>query len=345
MGRRGRAGAPARTGGPFARIPIGPGRSVRLWQEDALASLPRRVRRPAVVVTSPPYNRRVRYASYADARPREEYLAWIRRLGEVVAGTLAPDGSFFLNVGGSPSDPWMPWDVAREIGRALVLQNVLHWVKSIAIDRGGGSGPSEAFGHYKPLGSARYVHGAHEYVFHFTHRGDVPIDRLAIGVPYRDRSNVGRWRRPPSELRCRGNTWFLPYATIRDRARDRPHPATFPVELPEWCVRLHGVGRARQVVDPFVGIGASAVAAARLGVDFVGFDLDAGYLAEAARRVRAELEGRPRANGTSPTPGRPEARRRRRPSRGDSTPSSASGGPRRPSRGRSGSPAWPSCPP
>ncbi len=279
---------------PFATIPLGRGRSVRLWQEDALAALASRVDRPSVVVTSPPYNRRVPYASYRDARPRAEYLAWVRQLGAATAAALEPDGSFFLNVAGMPSDPWIAWDVAREVGRSLVLQNVLHWVKSIAIDRPDGSG-TVAYGHYKPLVSARYVHGGHEYLFQFTHRGDVPIDRLAVGVPYQDRSNVRRWRRAASELRCRGNTWFLPYPTIQSRRRDRPHPASFPVELPEWCLRLHGLGRVRQVVDPFVGIGASAVAAARLGLDFVGFDLDAGYLGVAAERVRAELAARRRA--------------------------------------------------
>jgi site-specific DNA-methyltransferase (adenine-specific) len=292
-----------RSGPLVAGIPLAPGRAVRLYCEDALEALPRRAPHPTVVVTSPPYNRHVPYRSYADARPREEYLDWIRRLGEVVGGVLADEGSLFLNVGGSPSDPWLPWDVAREVGRSLVLQNVLHWIKSIAI------GPDEradprapmAFGHYKPLVSSRYVHGAHEYVFQFTHRGDVTIDRLAVGVPYQDRSNVRRWRRPASELRCRGNTWFLPYPTIRRRELDRPHPATFPSELPEWCVRLHGLARVRQMVDPFVGIGSSAVAAARLGVDFVGFDLDAGYLAVAAGRVRGELAARRRPSQASPS--------------------------------------------
>ena len=271
-----------------------------------------------MVVTSPPYNRRVPYRGYRDARPREEYLLWVRELGRAVARVLADDGSFFLNFGGAPKDPWLPWDVAREIGRSLVLQNVLHWIKSIALDRGTGGPTSRplpiAVGHYKPLVSSRYVHGAHEYIFQFTHGGDVPIDRLAIGVPYQDRSNVRRWQRPASELRCRGNTWFLPYRTIRLRARDRPHPATFPTELPEWCVRLHGLARTRQVVDPFVGIGASAVAAARLGVDFVGFDLDAGYLEVAAERVRAELataRGAGRPSAPARTGGGSRASRRR----------------------------------
>jgi len=281
---------------PFARIPLARGgAAVTLWCEDAIAGLPRRV--PAggadVVVTSPPYNAGVRYGAYADDRPRAEYLAWIGSFRDAVDRVLAGAGSLFLNISGRPSDPWLPWDVARTVGERFVLQNVLHWVKSIAIDRdsagrAAGLARDLAVGHYKPLVSDRYVHGAHEYVFHFSRRGDVPIDRLAIGVPYQDASNATRWRAGRGGRRCRGNTWFLPYATIRERATDRPHPATFPPELPERCLRLHGLDRVRRAVDPFVGIGSSAVAAARLGVDFVGFDVDRAYLAVAARRVRAE---------------------------------------------------------
>jgi len=247
-----------------------------------------------VIVTSPPYNLGVHYSTYRDDRPREEYLRWTGALRDSVRSVLARKGSFFLNIGGPPSDPWLPWDVAREVAEGFVLQNVLHWVKSIAIDRasaGRSSGVASdlALGHYKPVKSNRYVHGAQEYVFHFTRNGDVPLDRLAIGVPYGDKSNVRRWQASRVGLRCRGNTWFLPYPTIRFRARDRPHPAAFPPELPEWCVRLHGLARTRLVVDPFVGIGSSAVAATRLGVSFVGFDLDRAYLEVAAQRVRSEL--------------------------------------------------------
>lgn len=280
---------------PFARIPLRRGRAVELWCEDAVPGLERRVpsHRADVVVTSPPYNLGVPYRSYADSRPRAEYVAWMGSVRDAVSRVLAPKGSFFLNVSGPPRDPWLPWDVAREIREEFVLQNVVHWVKSIAIDRRSAGRAAAldrdlALGHYKPLVSNRFLHGAHEYVFHFTRHGDVPLDRLAVGVPYQDKSNVGRWERPRTDRRCRGNTWFLPYSTIRERARDRPHPATFPPELPEWCLRLHGLKRTRLAVDPFVGIGASAVAAARVGVDFVGFDLDPEYLRVAAERVRAE---------------------------------------------------------
>ncbi len=285
---------------PYARIPYPEGLgAVELWAGDALEEMPRRLAAGSVdvVVTSPPYNLGVAYGKYADDRPRPEYVRWVGRAAAAVDRVLAEDGSFFLNVGGPPSDPWRPWDVARAVAERFVLQNVLHWVKSIAIDRaaaGRSSGlPRDlAVGHYKPLVSRRYVHGAHEYVFQFTRSGAVPIDRLAVGVAYSDPSNVGRWRRASGGVRCRGNTWFLPYPTIRYRARDRPHPATFPPELPEWCVRLHGVARTRRVADPFVGIGATAVAAARLGVPCAGFDLDPTYLDVAAERVRAELATR-----------------------------------------------------
>jgi site-specific DNA-methyltransferase (adenine-specific) len=43
-------------------------------------------------------------------------------------------------------------------------------------------------------------------------------------------------------------------------------------------------------MDPFLGIGNSAVAAQRLGLtSFVGFEIDEDYLAEARRRVGSLL--------------------------------------------------------
>jgi site-specific DNA-methyltransferase (adenine-specific) len=56
--------------------------------------------------------------------------------------------------------------------------------------------------------------------------------------------------------------------------------------VPEQCIRLHGVGRAGVVLDPFLGLGSTAIAAARLGLDFIGIEMDAEYLDEAVKRVR-----------------------------------------------------------
>jgi site-specific DNA-methyltransferase (adenine-specific) len=144
-------------------------------------------------------------------------------------------------------------------------------------------------GHYKPINSPRFVNDCHEYIFHLTHAADVPLERLAVGVPYRDKSNVGRWKGAGGDVRCRGNTWFLPYPTIARRERDRPHPASFPPALPERCIRLHGIERAGLVLDPFMGLGTTAVACAALGVACVGWEMDPEYHAEAsARLIRPE---------------------------------------------------------
>jgi len=273
---------------------------------DALALLPHLTARPFdVVVTSPPYNLGVRYRSYRDELPREEYLAWTRRWVRLVARALGPEGSLFLNVGAKPKDPWAALDVAQAARRYLTLQNTIHWIKSIAIDRAAvGDGTrlrnDLAVGHYKPINSRRFVNDCHEFIFHFTPDGANPVDREAVGVAYQDKSNVTRWRAAARDRRCRGNAWFIPYDTIKFRERDRPHPATYPPRLPEQCLRLHGLNRASLVLDPFVGLGSTAVACARLGLDFVGIDLDSVYLDQAAERAARAAERLPLEDQDAP---------------------------------------------
>ena len=131
------------------------------------------------------------------------------------------------------------------------------------------------------------MNDCHEYIFHFTKTGHVPLDRLAIGVPYQDKTNIGRWQSAKQDIRCRGNTWFIPYKTIRDKQNERPHPSSFPVALPEMCIKLHGVKRTRLVVDPFVGIGSTALACLHIGVPFIGFDIDEQYLDTASKKIES----------------------------------------------------------
>ena len=250
----------------------------------------------SAIVTSPPYNLGIRYRTYDDSLPKSRYLSWTSRWVAAARSALAPDGSLFLNVGGKPTDPWNALDIAQAAREHLSLQNTIHWIKSIAIDReaaGAAAGlPRDlALGHYKPINSDRFVNDCHEFIFHFTPGGRTPLDRRAVGVPYQDASNIGRWRTGGSNKRCRGNTWFVPYETIQSRDRERPHPATFPPRVPEYCLRLHGLSRVGTAMDPFLGLGSSAVAAAQLGLDFIGVEIDEHYLQEAIERTRAALAG------------------------------------------------------
>jgi site-specific DNA-methyltransferase (adenine-specific) len=267
--------------------------TLRFYQADCLevfaALSPASV---SVVVTSPPYNLGIRYRTYEDTLPRASYLEWSGEWIGAARRALEVNGSLFLNMGAKPTDPWTPLDVAQAARAHLKLQNTIHWVKSIAIDKlAAGAAGDIAVGHYKPINSDRFLNDCHEFVFHFTPEGHTPLDRTAIGVPYQDASNVARWRSGGGNRRCRGNTWFIPYETIQSRDKERPHPATFPPRLPEYCFKLHGLSRLRLAIDPFLGLGSSAVAAARLGIDFIGVEMDKHYLKEAISRVKSALAG------------------------------------------------------
>lgn len=233
-----------------------------------------------VVVTSPPYNIGVSYSAFDDAAmTRSDYLEWTGRWVRAVKRVLSPSGSLFLNLGGKPTDPWGPFEVVHYLRGLLQLQNVIHWVKSISVDGVG------TFGHYKPINSQRYLNDCQEYLFHFTRHGNVQLDRLAIGVPYQDPSNVARWGAAAPGVHCRGNVWFVPYKTIQSRKGQRPHPATFPVELARKALLLHGVNAESVVMDPFMGLGTTGLAALGLGSKFIGCEIDPEYFSVAQNHL------------------------------------------------------------
>ena len=240
-----------------------------------------------VIVTSPPYNLGINYSTYNDNIPRKDYLDWLDKWALICLDVLKDDGSLFLNIGTKPSDPWVAFDVAQIIRNHLILQNTIHWIKSIYIENNSyGKEQSINVGHYKPIQSKRFLNDLQEYVFHFTKTGNVAIDRLSIGVPYKDKSNVTRWKGAKNDLHCRGNTWFVPYKTIQSRADNRPHPATFPAKLAEMCIRLHGLRENMVVLDPFLGIGNSAIACHELALNFIGFEIDEFYFNVAIDKFR-----------------------------------------------------------
>ena len=270
------------------------GAELKLHKGDCIAGMRKHLPDGSVdvVVTSPPYNLGVNYNGYDDTSSREQYLAWMDEWAVEVERVLADGGSLFLNVGSMPTDPLVPFQLLDVMVRHFTLQNVIHWVKSIAIlksEVGNYPGITQdvVVGHYKPISSKRFLNDCQEYIFHLTKRGEVPLDRLAVGVPYQDKTNVARWANGAHDLHCRGNTWFIPYETIQSRDKERPHPATFPIELPARCIWLHGIERAKLVMDPFLGIGSSAIACARLQIPFVGFEIAPDYYNESCERLSA----------------------------------------------------------
>ena len=250
---------------------------MRLIDGDCLAVLPGLPAESVdVVVTSPPYNIGLGYSRYLDRRSEAEYLDWMVQICTEIRRVMRPDASFFLNISGSSNEPWLPFELIVRLRPLFTLQNHIAWVKSIAVG-------DDTVGHFKPVAGARFLHQAHEHLFHLTLEGQVKLDRLGIGVPYKDKTNIAR-RGHAQDKRCRGNTWFIPYDTIQRKAQKFHHPGTFPIELPRWCIRLHGKAGAL-VLDPFMGTGTTLVAAEMEGCDGIGIEMDPAYVATARERL------------------------------------------------------------
>jgi len=255
---------------------------MRIIEGDCLAVLPTLAAQSVdVIVTSPPYNIGLGYSAYHDKRSEAEYLDWMVAVAGELRRVMRPDASFFLNIAGSSNAPWLPFELIVRLRSLFTLQNHISWVKSIAVG-------DDTVGHFKPVSGGRFLHQAHEHLFHLTLDGRVKLDRLAVGVPYKDKSNIAR-RGHAQDLRCRGNTWFIPYGTVRRKAQKFDHPGTFPVDLPRWCIRLHGKADA-VVLDPFMGSGTTLVAAQMEGARGIGIEMDPAYVATAVRRL-AEVVG------------------------------------------------------
>lgn len=223
-------------------------------------------------ITSPPYNLNIKYNTHSDNLERDNYLTWLGDVFREVNRVLKDDGSFFLNVGASSKDPWVYMDVANVARDDFDLQNDIMWIKSIGIN-------NITYGHFKPINSKRFLNHTYEHIFHFTKKCNVEIDRKAIGVPYMDKSNIKRWKHGgTSDLRCKGNCWFIPYDTICSKSEKGHHPATFPEQLVEHCIKLHGYNSNTIVLDPFSGTGTTAVVAKNLGTKYIGIDIDKEYV-------------------------------------------------------------------
>src|SRR5438034_7707785 len=145
-----------------------------------------------LVVTSPPYNLGIRYRKFSDRQDRRLYLNWCAEWAAQIRRILKPSGSLFLNIGAAPSNPMLPHEIVIELRDMFVLQNTIHWIKSIAIDTAeAGTSVSDphlsplprqgeadakrrvrvesdtkTFGHFKPINSKRFLNDCHEYVCH-----------------------------------------------------------------------------------------------------------------------------------------------------------------------------------
>ena len=76
------------------------------------------------------------------------------------------------------------------------------------------------------------------------------------------------------------DVWYLDYA------RNNPHPAPFPIQIPVRAIKA--TAGVKTVLDPFIGSGTTAIAAEKIGVDWIGIDKSQKYIELAEERIAFE---------------------------------------------------------
>ena len=209
------------------------------------------------VITSPPYNIGVDYGQdINDSLSQEDYNIFTEKW---LSESLRVAKVAVVNFGNKTSYPIALAHFMLTASKVGVVQQDIIWAKSV-------STPEFSKGHFKPVNSNRYVTNVVEHIIVISRDGNYFLDKLSVGVPFADKSNINRFKSNTSDLRCRGNLWFLPYKTRTEKIK---HPATYPSELAEMMIKLVS---AKSVLDPFHGAGNTEIACKNLGVTYEGID-------------------------------------------------------------------------
>jgi modification methylase len=238
----------------------------------------------ALVVTSPPYFAGKEYEeALGKGYVPSTYVDYLELLEDVFAECLKklePGGRIAINVANLGRKPYrsLSADVMTILQDRLgmLLRGEILWVK------GRGASGSCAWGSFQNPSNPVLRDLTERVVVASKGRFDRALTR-------RRRARGGL----PSEItisrdefmESTTDVWNLP----AESATRVGHPAPFPVALPERLINLYTY-RGDLVLDPFVGSGSSAIAAARLGRLFVGYDTDPSYVELARRRVRDERD-------------------------------------------------------
>lgn len=228
-----------------------------------------------LIITSPPYNIGKEYES---RRALDDYVHQQKRVIAECLRLLAPDGSICWQVGNHVQDGEVfPLDIILYPlfkAHGLHLRNRIIW-------------------HFEHgLHCTKRLSGRHETILWFTKSRDYHFDLDPIRVPskYPGKKHF----KGPKAGQLSGNplgknpsdVWVIPNVK-NNHVEKTMHPCQFPIELVERLV-LSMTSKGDRVLDPYMGVGSSVVAAAKHGRFGLGCDIIPNYVDIAAERL-AEL--------------------------------------------------------
>lgn len=243
-----------------------------------------------LVVSSPPYNIRKPYERN-DNRTYDEYLAWQRQVVAAMAQALTPNASVCWQVGTYVADGEIfPLDVPfiglfRELG--FKLRNRIIWRYNF-----GYNADKRFSGRYETV---LWFSRSEAYTFNLD---PVRVPQLYPGKRHSSSKGakagkpsgnpLGKnpsdyWEFSAAEDLKSNPVWDVPNVKA-NHPEHTEHPCQFPVELAERCVlALSNAGET--VLDPFIGTGATAIAAVKHGRHAIGIDRHQPYLRVAEERL------------------------------------------------------------
>jgi adenine-specific DNA-methyltransferase len=243
---------------------------------DLLAKIPDRFVK--LVVTSPPYNLGKEYESKLDLA---RYIDQQRDIIHECVRVLSDDGSICWQVGNFVADgEIVPLDIAlypifAELG--LHLRNRIVW-------------------HFEHgLHASKRFSGRYEVVLWFTRSHCYTFNLDAVRVPqkYPNKKHF----KGPNQGKLSGNPlgknpgdlWILPNVKS-NHVEKTIHPCQFPVELIERLV-LSLTNESDWVLDPYMGVGTTAIAALMHSRRAIGAEIVSEYVAVARDRISQAEQG------------------------------------------------------
>ncbi len=267
---------------------------------DLLAALPDQS--VNLVVTSPPYA--LEFKKEYGNEPQDKYVEWFVPFAEQIKRVLTPDGSFVVNVAGA----WQKGHPVRSLYHFKLLIELVDTVGFFLAQEVYWYNPAKIPSPTEWVNVRRMrVKDSVEPCWWLSKSEQPKASNLNVLVPYsadmkRLIKNGFRpklrpsghhpkagWQKdhggaiPGNVLTMGNNDSNGRYISSITERGLKVHPARFPVQLPEWFIRLL-TDPGDVVLDPFGGSMTTGWAAERLGRAWLGFELDAEYVRTAKFR-------------------------------------------------------------